>query len=181
MSERVPSLQCQTSRASGHLSIAEPQNLSWMNLRGRPRRRRSGVWWSQTGSNRRPHACKARALPTELWPRRGSRQQAGKEASHTQPTRRSVDTPCRRLPICLLPLPDMVGLGRLERPTSPLSGVRSNHLSYRPSPAHAEPVPADAGTADERSGSSLRKKEKRGRRRPAKRSLTGTFVFQVFR
>jgi hypothetical protein len=28
----------------------------------------SGVWWSQTGSNRRPHACKARALPTELWP-----------------------------------------------------------------------------------------------------------------
>ncbi len=30
-----------------------------------PRARR----WSQTGSNRRPHACKARALPTELWPR----------------------------------------------------------------------------------------------------------------
>ena len=30
--------------------------------------RRSAVWWSQTGSNRRPHACKARALPTELWP-----------------------------------------------------------------------------------------------------------------
>lgn len=28
--------------------------------------------------------------------------------------------------------PKMVGLGRLERPTSPLSGVRSNHLSYRP-------------------------------------------------
>jgi hypothetical protein len=28
------------------------------------------VWWSQTGSNRRPPACKAGALPTELWPRR---------------------------------------------------------------------------------------------------------------
>ena len=27
-----------------------------------------------------------------------------------------------------------MGLGRLERPTSPLSGVRSNHLSYRPNP-----------------------------------------------
>lgn len=27
-------------------------------------------WWSKTGSNRRPHACKARALPTELLPRR---------------------------------------------------------------------------------------------------------------
>ena len=28
-------------------------------------------WWSQTGSNRRPQACKASALPTELWPRIG--------------------------------------------------------------------------------------------------------------
>jgi hypothetical protein len=27
---------------------------------------------------------------------------------------------------------DLVGLGRLELPTSPLSGVRSSHLSYRP-------------------------------------------------
>jgi hypothetical protein len=27
------------------------------------------AWWSQSGSNRRPHACKARALPAELWPR----------------------------------------------------------------------------------------------------------------
>ncbi len=29
-------------------------------------------WWSKTGSNRRPHACKARALPTELLPHSGS-------------------------------------------------------------------------------------------------------------
>ena len=28
---------------------------------------------------------------------------------------------------------DVVGLGRFELPTSPLSGVRSNQLSYRPS------------------------------------------------
>ena len=27
---------------------------------------------------------------------------------------------------------DLVGLGRLELPTSPLSGVRSNQLSYKP-------------------------------------------------
>ena len=33
---------------------------------------RRPAWWSQTGSNRRPHACKARALPTELWPRTGN-------------------------------------------------------------------------------------------------------------
>ena len=30
-------------------------------------------WWSKTGSNRRPHACKARALPTELLPREGEK------------------------------------------------------------------------------------------------------------
>ena len=28
-----------------------------------------GVWWRQTGSNRRPPACKAGALPAELCPR----------------------------------------------------------------------------------------------------------------
>ena len=26
------------------------------------------VWWSQSGSNRRPHPCKGCALPAELWP-----------------------------------------------------------------------------------------------------------------
>ena len=31
----------------------------------------------------------------------------------------------------------MVGLGRVELPTSPLSGVRSNQLSYRPEFEHA--------------------------------------------
>ena len=30
------------------------------------------------------------------------------------------------------PLNELVGLGRVELPTSPLSGVRSSHLSYRP-------------------------------------------------
>ena len=61
-------------------------------------------WWSLSGSNRRPEACKATALPAELRP-------------HVPRRNNSI----------------MVGLGRLERPTSPLSGVRSNHLSYRPS------------------------------------------------
>ena len=31
---------------------------------------------------------------------------------------------------------ELVGLGRFERPTSPLSGVRSNQLSYRPAHPH---------------------------------------------
>ena len=34
-------------------------------------------------------------------------------------------------------VPQMVGLGGLEPPTLPLSGVRSNHLSYRPIPMGA--------------------------------------------
>ena len=37
-----------------------------------------------------------------------------------------------------------MGLGRLERPTSPLSGVRSNHLSYRPESLHAKDPRPDA-------------------------------------
>jgi hypothetical protein len=63
--------------------------------------RAAKIWWSRSGSNRRPQACKARALPTELRPRD-------------------------------FRLVQVVGPGRVERPTSRLSGVRSNHLSYEP-------------------------------------------------
>ena len=52
----------------------------------------------------------------------------------------------------------MVGLGRLELPTSRLSGVRSNHLSYRPDAKHTFSV---------ENVSSCLKKEKRRRRNPA--------------
>ena len=33
-----------------------------------------GAWWSQAGSNRRPLACHASALPAELWPRHLTRR-----------------------------------------------------------------------------------------------------------
>jgi hypothetical protein len=70
------------------------------------------IWWSQGGSNSRPPACKAGALPAELWPRSAS----------------PLATPrTPRLPSGLL-----VGLAGVEPATSPLSGVRSNQLSYRP-------------------------------------------------
>ena len=81
-------------------------------------------WWSQTGSNRRPHACKARALPTELWPLPRSRARLG------------------ACPTCS-PEGSMVGPGRLELPTSRLSGVCSNHLSYRPLKRHVQAIPED--------------------------------------
>ena len=72
----------------------------------------NSIWWSQTGSNRRPHACKARALPAELWPR----------------TRRRMLLPAMRHMRSI----KVVGLGRLELPTSRLSSARSNQLSYKP-------------------------------------------------
>ena len=96
------------------------------------------TWWSRTGSNRRPHACKARALPTELRPltvnalgakrRKADRPPRPMARTFAAPPRTNQKTSsvgARSAPI-------LVGLGRLERPTSPLSGVRSNHLSYRP-------------------------------------------------
>ncbi len=41
----------------------------------------------------------------------------------------------------------MVGLGRIELPTSRLSGVRSNHLSYRPSRLSNRHGPATRSSA----------------------------------
>ena len=61
-------------------------------------------WWSLSGSNRRPPACKAGALPAELRPRSRPRRLAGR----------------------------LVGREGVEPSTSRLSGVRSHHLSYRP-------------------------------------------------
>lgn len=80
----VGGLEPPTLRLSGvrsnHLSYTPPlsalPDLSW----GPGRRAcssdsaRSGRWWSRTGSNRRPEACKATALPTELRPLRGRRR-----------------------------------------------------------------------------------------------------------
>ncbi len=80
-------------------------------------------WWSQTGSNRRPHACKARALPTELWPLEELAVGIGQSAVAQQSTDCRLSKPdCR----------DLVGLGGLEPPTSRLSSARSNQLSYKP-------------------------------------------------
>lgn len=70
-------------------------------------------WWSQTESNRRHPACKAGALPTELWPHFQELARRAVSDRHT-------------------PIRGLVGPGRLELPTLRLSGVRSNHLSYGP-------------------------------------------------
>ena len=58
----------------------------------------------------------------------------------------------------------MVGLGRLELPTSRLSSARSNQLSYKPEPDHRR----FGGTEGRQSGQTRPgKKEKRRRRSPA--------------
>src|SRR5437868_9185906 len=49
-------------RPSGLRRARFALRLAWL------RHAKPEAWWSQTGSNRRPHACKARALPAELWP-----------------------------------------------------------------------------------------------------------------
>ena len=115
---------------------------------GRTETRRAPLnkWWSQTGSNRRPPACKAGALPTELWPRKYGTEEAG-----------------------------MVGLGRFELPTSRLSSARSNQLSYRPiearvRPSHQRPRAIVLQRRLDSVGSS-EKKEKRRRRNPANGSV----------
>ena len=146
-------------------------------------------WWSQTGSNRRPEACKATALPTELWPLywfyddnaipryrsgtfpsrpyRTSSWPAGRAALAAtgsrplDPTGLGSFVPNIRSNLCITRFlvgtriarsrasgedvqtnnrgppktsnaKILVGRDGLEPSTSRLSGVRSNHLSYRP-------------------------------------------------
>ena len=96
-------------------------------------------WWSQAGSNRRPPACKAGALPAELWPHDVDCQttpeisNSGKLPELFRLFDRRGEAYFKyasrwdRATWAIL-----VGLGRFELPTSPLSGVRSNQLSYRP-------------------------------------------------
>ena len=71
----------------------------------------------------------------------------------------------------------MVGLGRLERPTSPLSGVRSNHLSYRPESTTDDPT-SDSPARPMLSG--VRKRNEDGER-PACRGLTGPYCSKEIR
>ena len=88
------------------------------------RRWRSG-WWSQSGLNRRPHACKARALPAELWPQ----FRFGPPSLKLRRDSLRMRSACRAK---ALKERRLVGLGRLELPTSRLSSARSNQLSYKP-------------------------------------------------
>src|SRR4051794_2875316 len=132
---------------------ATPARFALRPLRGCATRSPNGeAWWSQTGSNRRPHACKARALPAELWPR----------------TRRRM---LRSIKV--------VGLGRLELPTSRLSSARSNQLSYKP-PTRGD-VLARTGLTPDASRSPWRVfvREKRKTRTAKSRQCSSTILTTV--
>jgi hypothetical protein len=55
------------SRSCGNIRPPSPLRA----MARQPSLLRSEGWWSRTGSNRRPEACKATALPTELRPHLG--------------------------------------------------------------------------------------------------------------
>jgi hypothetical protein len=91
----ISSSRCQTSRAprpkAGTARIDnlanEPECSAATDQRRQPLgndRQVTTAWWSQTGSNRRPPACKAGALPTELWPRTSQHRVARRAAVRAQ-------------------------------------------------------------------------------------------------
>ena len=102
-------------------------------------------WWSRAGLNRRPQACKARALPAELLPLKFSvenfiprtRPFGAFEGTQTFLNRSPSSAYC--LPMassgqfCLTKsMAKLVGPSGIEPETSALSAQRSSHLSYRP-------------------------------------------------
>ena len=67
-SEQIFSLRCHAERAVGR---SLPRNLDTNDAWPKHSSQHlpsEEVWWSRTGSNRRPPACKAGALPAELRP-----------------------------------------------------------------------------------------------------------------
>ena len=50
-------------------AVKDPQKYQTNNARIKTQSTPAKAWWSRSGSNRRPPACKAGALPTELRPR----------------------------------------------------------------------------------------------------------------
>ena len=89
-------------------------------------------WWSRSGSNRRPQACKARALPTELRPRISGKSDWRQPTEARGRFARLRRTGFGAATFAALRERRLVGPGGVEPPTSRLSGVRSNHLSYEP-------------------------------------------------
>ena len=103
-----------------------PHARAWTRAQQKNRRaRRLGggdSWWRLRGSNPRPQACKARALPAELSPRLGGHS----FLKNNRPSGDSANAGA------VIAKKKVVGLTRFELVTSRLSAGRSDQLSYRP-------------------------------------------------
>ena len=115
-SEQIFSSRCHVEQAADR---KPDRHKSWL-LRMTSRHQR--CWWSRTGSNRRPPACKAGALPAELRPLDRVKM------TNSCKGRRGHPFPS----ICACCHLNLMGLGGLEPPTSRLSSAHSNQLSYKP-------------------------------------------------
>ena len=94
------------------ISVRSPLSSGDNHSRPEPRPLNTSKWWRRTGSNRRPPACKAGALPAELRPHQCMTSQTAQNAVHNGHAA------------------ELVGQGGLEPPTPRLSSVCSNQLSY---------------------------------------------------
>ena len=121
--------------------------------------------WRRPDSNRRPSGCKPDALPTELRPRlhRGLRT-ADPAPSRLGPPASPPEQAIRA----------GVGLAGVEPATSPLSGVRSNQLSYRPLCLPGPPVDRQPGVRMPLCGFQRPSPPRSGRRHTAARPLPTT-------
>ena len=144
--------------------------LSWISSAPSPVLARQVVnqsinhWWRMTGSNRRPPACKAGALPAELIPRSPfydfvllrfprlvyPKYTAARAPCMTRPKKPTIlskhaSAPERRSHACINCRQGMVGLVGFEPTTPALSRRCSNRLSYRPTPVATILVSSIAG------------------------------------
>ena len=170
--KQIPSFTMSISRIHRPIRrrTTSQKQVTPQGAKGKGASGKGGKWWSQTGSNRRPEACKATALPTELWPRpkpdprrtrppQDPRAQRSKDQGiQNQSAFIKPHGSNRRGPATMGQAPILVGLGRFELPTSRLSSARSNQLSYRPS------TPSRAQYRHPHTLLRPREKEKRGRR-----------------
>ena len=106
-------------------------------------REKETIWWRWRGLNPRHPACKAGALPIELHPHfllvffvsnfvRLILCFGHVLSIHSLAKKLRLPCSNQKIPRKAFGFNLMVGLDRLELSTSRLSGVRSNHLSYRP-------------------------------------------------
>ena len=129
-------------------------------------------WWSQTGSNRRPPACKAGALPTELWPlsagarlrtrrlaepkpRSGEGWWSQTESNRRPPACKAGALPTELWPLAASPLGKNGGPGKTR--TSDLTLIKR---ALKPTELQAQRPPATIPHWNARGTGSSTKKEK---------------------